>query len=155
LKWRVRLAKESDIDQIVSVVNTANKAFYRGIIPPEKFRDPFITREHLAGDFQKWHFFVCEDRERIIGTAALERSDPQTGSVYRLYVLPTFHRRGVGSALMMEVERKAKKVGLKRLRLRVMIKADWAISFYQKIGYSRVDEIDYQWGKDHVLQKNL
>ena len=56
---------------------------------------------------------------------------------------------------MQRVKHKAKELGLKRLRLRVMIKAHWAISFYQEIGYSKVDEIDYQWGKDHVLQKNL
>ena len=154
LKGRVRLADESDIDQIAHVINTTNKALYRNVIPPENFRDPFITREQLAVDFRRWHFFVYENG-RIIGTVALEKSDPRTGTVYRLYVLPEFQRRRIGSALMQEVEHKAKELGLKRLTLRVMAKAQWAISFYQKIGYSRVGEIDYRWGRDQVLQKNL
>jgi len=155
LKSRVRRANESDIDQIVNVINTTNKALYKGVIPSENFRDPFITRRQLADDFRTWHFFVYENEQRIIGTVALEESNSKTGTVYRLYVLPQFQRRGVASALMRKVEHKAKELGLKRLRLRVMVKAHWAISFYRKMGYSKVGEIDYQWGRDHVLQKNL
>jgi len=155
LRGKVRLANESDIDQIVKVVNTVNKAFYRDVIPPEHFRDPFVTREQLAADFRKWHFFVYEGKEAIIGTVALERSSSKTGTVYRLYVLPQFQRLGVASALMQRVEQKAKKLGLKRLRLRVFGRAHWAISFYQKIGYSVVGEVDYHWGRDYVFQKNL
>jgi len=155
LKGRVRRANEGDIDQIVNVVNTTNKALYRDIIPPDHFIEPFITREQMARDFRRWRFFVYKVKEGIIGTAALEQSDSETGNVYRLYVLPKFQRRGVATALMRKVECKAKELGLKRLRLRVMVKAHWAISFYQKIGYSKAGEIDYQWGRDHVLQKNL
>jgi len=155
LRGGVRLARENDIDQIVSVINKTNKAFYADIIPPENFRDPFVTREQLADDLRKWSFFVYESNEGIIGTAALEKSDSKTGIVYRLYVLPEFQRRGVASALMKQVEHKARELGLKRLKLRVMAKAHWAISFYRKIGYTKVGEIDYQWGRDHVLQKNL
>lgn len=155
LKGRVRSANESDIAQIAEVINTTNRAFYRDVIPPENFRDPFVTREQLAGDFGKWHFFVYENKGRIIGTVALEKSEPKAGTVYRLYVQPEFQRQGVASALMQEVERRAKELGLRRLRLRVMVKAHWAVSFYQKIGYSGVGEIDYRGGRDHVLQKNL
>jgi len=155
LRGRVRSANERDIDQVIRVINTTNKALYRDVIPTEKFRDPFVTREQLAEDFRRWRFFVYESKTGIVGTVALEKSDPETGTVYRLYVLPEFQRQGVGSALMRKVEQEAERLGLKRLRLRVMIKAQWAISFYQKIGYSKVGEIDYQWGRDHVLQKNL
>lgn len=155
MRGRVRLASERDIDPIVRVINTTNEALYRDIIPPQYFRDPFVAREQLAGDLRRWRFFVFESEEGIVGTAALEKSDSKTGTVYRLYVLPEFQRRGVASALMQRVEREAKRLGLKRLRMRVYVKAHWAISFYQKIGYSRVDEIDYRWGRDHVLQKNL
>lgn len=155
LKGKVRLADESDIEQIAKVVNVTNKALYKDIIPPEKLRDPFITLEKLTKDFQKWHFFVYENKRRVIGTAALEESDSETGNVYRLYVLPKFQRQGVGSALMQEVEHKAKELGLKRLKLRVYLKAHWAVSFYQKIGYSKAGEIDYQWGRDCIFQKNL
>jgi len=155
LSARVRLAEESDVDRILSVINTTNRALYMDIIPPEHFRDPFVTREQLTSDLRRWLFFVYETRGNIIGTAALERSNSKAGTVYRLYVLPEFQRRGVATALMRKLEYKAKGVGLKRLRLRVMVEARWAVAFYQKIGYSKVGEIDYGWGRDHVLQKNL
>jgi len=155
LKGKVRLACRSDTDHILNVINTTNNAFYRDVIPQEKFMDPFITRERLTADLQKWHFYVYEINERIIGTVALEKPSSEKGTVYRLYVLPEYQRRGVARTLMEEVERKAKQLGLKHLTLRVHFKAHWAVSFYQKIGYCKVGEIDYQRGRDHVLQKTF
>lgn len=53
------------------------------------------------------------------------------------------------------VERKAKEIGLKRLRLLTVGQADWAVSFYEKLGYAPADRVERPWGFDVFTEKEL
>src|SRR3989339_150276 len=52
-----------------------------------------------------------------------------------LYVLPDYHRQGIGSLLMQEVEKWAKDRKLSDLAVLVYAFNQNAVSFYQKLGY--------------------
>ena len=53
------------------------------------------------------------------------------------------------------VEQKAREIGLKRLRLLTVGQADWAVSFYKKLGYALSNKIERPWGFDVLLEKEL
>lgn len=36
-----------DLEEILGVINTTNRLFYKGIVPPERFKDPFMSYEEL------------------------------------------------------------------------------------------------------------
>jgi len=57
--------------------------------------------------------------------------------------------------LVRYVERKAKEIGLKRLRLLTVGQADWAVSFYEKLGYAPADRVERPWGFDVFTEKEL
>ncbi len=149
-KDATRLAKREDLEELLAVINTTNKSFYKGIIPPERFKDPYMSYEEAEEEFQRKDFYVYELEGQIVGVAAFEVSKvPQAhlkqphfnevGVVTRMYVLPGFQRRGIGSALISEIEGRARKQGIREILIWTDPKASWAISFYKKLGYSEID----------------
>jgi putative acetyltransferase len=62
------------------------------------------------------------------------------------YVVPEAARRGVGSALVTEMERIARDRGLTHLELHASINAEL---FYTRLGYETLER------KDHVLRSGL
>ena len=126
----------------MEVINTTNRLFYKGIIPPERFVDPFMSHEELKEEFERKDFYVCELEGRIVGVAAFETSVTRfgpVGVVTRVYVLPQFQRRGIGTALISEIESTAQEQGIREILIWTDPKATWAISFYKKVGYRGID----------------
>ena len=62
---------------------------------------------------------------------------PAVGEVHAVYVHPDHARRGVGSALLAELEGYARGRGLDRLSLQSSLNA---VGFYERAGYERVGE---------------
>lgn len=75
----------------------------------------------------------------IVGVAGLTRypydNDLRTGSVQHVYVLPSSRGRGIGRALLAEIER-CGKTHFSALVLRTDTLA--AAQFYQRVGYERL-----------------
>jgi GNAT superfamily N-acetyltransferase len=141
-KGGVRAAQVEDLKEVLALINIPNRLFYKAIVPPERFKDPFLTEAELREEFQHKDFYVYELAGRLVGVAALEAARPhltKVGIVTRMYVLPEFQRRGIGSALIREIERRAKWQGLRELLIWTDPKAEWAVSFYKKAGYEELD----------------
>lgn len=141
-KNSIRLATPEDFKEILAIINTTNRLFYKGIIPPEKFKDPFMSEEELKEEFNRKDFYVFELGSRIVGVAAFETITTDLGIVgiiTRVYVLPQFQRRGIGTALIAEIETAARGQGVKKMLIWTDPNASWAIAFYKKIGYQEVD----------------
>ena len=69
----------------------------------------------------------------IVGFADMDES----GYLNRLFVAPDFGRRGVGTALLNEMEKHAKKKGIHTISL---ISSITSKGFYQKNGYTLLGE---------------
>jgi len=138
----IRKATERDLEGILRVINTTNRLFYSRIVPPERFKDPFVSIEELRREFERKDFWVGEIAGRMVGTAALEtvatRFGP-VGIITRMYVLPRFQRRGIGTAMIAEIEKEARGRGVGEILIWTDPMATWAVSFYRKLGYSEVD----------------
>ncbi len=142
-------------EEILSVINISNREAYRGVIPPEHFREPALTQEELLEDFERMTFYACESEGRMVGVAALQDLGEGVGRVRYVYILPGYQRRGIGTALVAQVEWKAKEIGLRKLKVLTIGKADWAVDFYEKLGYVLAEEVERPWGCDAFLEKEL
>ena len=100
-------------------------------------------------------FYVYRSKGSIVGVAALYVESLDVGKIRWVYVLPGHQRRGIGTALVTHLERKAREIGLKRLRLRTTKKAHWAVSFYRGLGYDVSDKVERPWGFDLDMKKEL
>lgn len=68
--------------------------------------------------------------------------------IHQIYVLKTFHRRGIGSLLMDGIAELAKSKGADGLFLGVWENSPWAIRFYEGWGMRKVGKQIFRVGSD-------
>lgn len=151
----IEQAQFDDAREMLRVINTSNRELYQGIIPKEHFREPFMAHDKLLKSFGEMTFYVHRGEDEIQGVVALQSGEGGIGWLSRLYVLPEYQRRGIGSALVGHVEREAAVMKLKKLRLRVAERAEWAVEFYRKLGYESIDRMERSEGFVVVMEKQL
>jgi ribosomal protein S18 acetylase RimI-like enzyme len=81
-------------------------------------------------------FLVATARGRLIG-AVLGRYDGRRGWVHHLAVDARHRRRGVGAALMAELERRLRALGCRKVNLHVLAENGVVVPFYVGLGYRR------------------
>ncbi len=90
-------------------------------------------------------FLVAEMDGRVIGSV-LGGSDGRRGLVYHLAVDESYRQRGIGAALMEELEARLSRKGCLRCYLLVTKENRQAMRFYSRRGWERMDLFIY--GKD-------
>jgi ribosomal protein S18 acetylase RimI-like enzyme len=105
------------------------------------------TREEIAKKLQRDPdlFLVAELKSRIIG-AVLGGFDGRRGMVYHLAVESNYREKGIGRALMSELEKRMKQKGCIRSYLLVTRDNLDAIHFYTSQGWEQMDILTF--GKD-------
>jgi ribosomal protein S18 acetylase RimI-like enzyme len=83
---------------------------------------------------QRELFFVAEIDNRIVGTA-MGGYDGHRGWVYYVAVSPACRRRGIGAALMRQVEDGLRSIGCSKLNLQVREGNEEVVAFYTRLGY--------------------
>ena len=77
----------------------------------------------------------------------------------KLYVLERFKGKRIGYQLLLETEKKLKSRGYDEMYLEVYLKNIHAISFYQKMGFFEIGQVDFPMEhnvyQNLVLKKNL
>jgi putative acetyltransferase len=92
--------------------------------------------------------FVVATDERVVAFGSLQADAPDgyeadvDGEVTGVYVHPSVARRGVGSAVYAELERRAEAAGLGALGLLASLNA---VPFYEAHGYRRVRERSHEF----------
>ena len=135
----IREARAEDVPRILGVINDTNKAFYEAIVPVDQYREPFLALEDVEAESQRITFSVYEQDDRIVGVIALEGRADGIGIIRRLYVLPDRQRGGIGKALLVHAEGRAKRKGLREIIVWTDPKATWAVSFYKRYGYREIE----------------
>ncbi len=90
-------------------------------------------------------FLVAEVGSKVIGSV-LGGFDGRRGIVYHLAVDSGFRNRGIGAALMDELESRMKRKGCIRSYLLVTQDNQEAIRFYHSLGWEQMDILTF--GKD-------
>src|SRR4249919_4127188 len=95
----IRPCRDDERPAVLAIVNAAAAA-YRGVIPDDRWHDPYmdaaeLDREIAAGVV----FWGCEAGGALIGVMGIQPVG-DVDLIRHAYVLPACQRRGVGSELL-------------------------------------------------------
>src|SRR4051794_1561694 len=100
---RIRKSDIADVPGIFAVVNEAAQA-YRGVIPADRWHEPYMPRDELAREIASGvEFWVAEEDGELLGVMGMQDKGAVL-LVRHAYVLPTTQRKGVGTQLLHHVE---------------------------------------------------
>ena len=131
----IRRCRDDDRDAILAIVNAAAEA-YRGVIPADRWHEPYMPREELAQEIAAGvRFWVYEAGGRVTGVMGIQDKG-EVALVRHAYVATALQRKGVGAALLKQVQ----SLTGKPMLIGTWRDATWAISFYQRNGFTLVSE---------------
>jgi N-acetylglutamate synthase-like GNAT family acetyltransferase len=140
----IRLCTESDFEAIHAIINDAATA-YRGVIPDDRWHEPYMTREHLGREIADGvRFWGWESDGKLVGIMGIQDRGEVT-LIRHAYVMTEKRRKGIGSMLLEELLGKADRPVL----IGTWAAARWAVDFYRKHGFSEVSAAE----KDRLLKK--
>ena len=132
----IRDLNDTHIPAILAVVNDGAEA-YRGVIPADRWRDPYMAEDELRSEMAAGVAFLGEfDGDALIGVMGLQRVK-DVCLIRHAYVCTSLQGKGVGSRLMAALTEKADAP----LLVGTWATAAWAIGFYEKHGF-RLTEPD-------------
>jgi ribosomal protein S18 acetylase RimI-like enzyme len=83
-------------------------------------------------------FLVAELDGHLVGMGGFRPGGDARAEVLRVRVHPATRRRGIGRALMSELERRAGRCGLRAMHLDTATNQPEAMAFYEGLGYREV-----------------
>ncbi|KXH75699.1 MAG: hypothetical protein AM326_08730 [Candidatus Thorarchaeota archaeon SMTZ-45] len=148
-------AEDSDLEEILKLINTINREWFSKIIPKEYYREPFLTRKQLDEMATIMEFFIHRRKDKIIAVGSLGTRDEDTAWIPLMHVHSKHQRKGIGSSLMSFLEMKAKNLHFTKIHLETDSEAEWAVNFYKKHGYSIFKKKKNPWGYNIWFEKTL
>ena len=127
----IRQCRRDERATILAIVNAAAEA-YRGVIPPDRWHDPYMTRRELDGEIATGvDFWGYEDDGDLVGVMGIQPVG-DVELIRHAYVRPGSQRRGVGGALLEHLEGRSER----RMLVGTWAAAEWAIDFYRRHGFA-------------------
>lgn len=130
----IRRCRDDERDAILAIVNDAAQA-YRGAIPADRWREPYMPRAELDHEIASGVvFWGYEDGGELVGVMGVQPVRDVV-LIRHAYVSPTRQRGGVGSALLRHLTRDG---GGRQILVGTWATAEWAVAFYQRHGFALV-----------------
>ena len=131
----IRVCAESDSMMMLEIINDAAQA-YKGVIPDECWNEPYISSEELICEIENGVIFWClEQDEQLLGIMGIQDKGELT-LIRHAYIRRQAQKLGIGTKLLQHMENKT----VKPILIGTWAAAIWAISFYEKNGYTLVSE---------------
>ena len=126
----IRRCEPTDLAVVHAIINDAAMA-YRGIIPADRWHEPYMPMEELQQEIADGvDFWGYETEKALIGVMGVQDKG-DVALIRHAYVRNQERRKGVGTALLRHIERQTTKPIL----VGTWLDAAWAIRFYEKNGY--------------------
>ena len=130
----IRRCTASDFDRVLGIINDAAAA-YRGIIPDDRWKEPYMPAEELVEEIAAGVEF---DGYEIAGTGLAGVMGVQmvedVALIRHAYVATGHQRSGIGSALLEGLRGRVDRPIL----IGTWAAATWAIDFYRRHGFELV-----------------
>ncbi|MFW6154220.1 MAG: GNAT family N-acetyltransferase [Planctomycetota bacterium] len=140
----IRECTDADVDAIYAIINDAAIA-YRGVIPDDRWHEPYMTAEHLAGEIAAGvRFWGWATDGELLGGMGIQDVDDVT-LIRHAYVRTTHRGRGIGSALLAHL----RTLAVRPILIGTWAAATWAVAFYRKHGFRQVTDAQ----KDRLLRR--
>lgn len=130
----IRRCTEVDFEAIYAIVNQAAQA-YRGVIPPDRWHDPYMPREELAREIAAGVIFSGYERDGVLEGVMGLQPVKDVALIRHAYVRPEVQRSGVGGALLAALRAET----VRPILIGTWAAATWAVRFYQKHGFTLVE----------------
>jgi GNAT superfamily N-acetyltransferase len=132
----IRPCTPQDFDQIHAIINDGAEA-YKGIIPADRFPDPYMSHEHLRHEIDSGVIFhVYENPQNpatLAGVMGIQHVHDVT-LIRHAYIRTTHQKQGIGTLLLTHLRELTDRPVL----IGTWADADWAIRFYQRHGFRTV-----------------
>ena len=117
------------------MVNDAALA-YRGVIPADRWHEPYMPREELVSEMRSGVKFFCLRRDgRVAGVMGLQPV-ADVALIRHAYTLSSHQDSGVGTLLLDYLRRQTDRP----LLVGTWKAATWAVRFYERRGFRLVSE---------------
>jgi GNAT superfamily N-acetyltransferase len=131
--YTVRLCRKDERLVISEIINKAAEA-YRGVIPPDRWHDPYMSLQELDSEISAGVAFWAYDSEGdVIGVMGIQPVR-DVDLIRHAYVRPGNQRRGIGAALISHI----RSMSSRQMLVGTWAAAAWAIAFYQRHGFEPV-----------------
>jgi GNAT superfamily N-acetyltransferase len=125
-----------EFNSVLHVVNDAAEA-YRGVIPEDRWKEPYMSAKELRGEIESGvEFYGWMEGEILVAVMGIQRVNGVT-LIRHAYVLESFQRRGIGEKLLKHLLSLARTTDV---LVGTWEAADWAIRFYEKHGFKLVSK---------------
>jgi GNAT superfamily N-acetyltransferase len=139
------MLQPSEFNTILHVVNDAAEA-YRGVIPEDRWKEPYMSAEELRGEIESGvEFYGWVEGNVLVAVMGIQLVNDVT-LIRHAYVLISHQRRGIGEKLLKHLLSLA-RTG--EVLVGTWEAAQWAIRFYEKHGFKLVSKEE----KDRLLRK--
>jgi GNAT superfamily N-acetyltransferase len=140
----IRPCEDSDIEIIYEIINDAAEA-YRGIIPADRWKEPYMSRDELRHEIDEGVTFwgYIEDGE-LLGVMGMQDIGDVT-LMRHAYVRTDRRRQGIGGRLLSELRKRTRRPIL----IGTWAAAVWAVRFYEGHGFCLVSPEE----KDRLLKR--
>ena len=136
----VRRCGDDDVATIFAVINDGAAA-YRGVIPAERWHEPYMSEDELAAEIAAGVMFSgVEVAGALVGVMGLQPVKDVT-LIRHAYVRTNHQRRGIGARMIEALQAEATAPIL----IGTWAAATWAIRFYEKHGFQPVTAAEKNW----------
>jgi N-acetylglutamate synthase-like GNAT family acetyltransferase len=133
----VRPATPEDFQRVYEIINDAAQA-YKGIIPADRWHEPYMPQSELEEQIADGVRFTCYlEGDELLGVMGIQDKG-EVNLIRHAYVSTQRRGGGIGGILLRELVEHSEKPIL----IGTWKAADWAIRFYEKHGFTRVSEED-------------
>jgi N-acetylglutamate synthase-like GNAT family acetyltransferase len=128
----IRKARNADVPAMLAIINDAAQA-YRGVIPPDRWHEPYMAREELESEIANGVEFWVLEEDRLLGVMGIQ-DKADVALVRHAYVSTRLQRTGVGTTLLRHVL----ALTTRPVLIGTWADASWAIDFYRRNGFTVV-----------------
>lgn len=132
-KTPIRPIRTDELGLVLGIVNAAAEA-YRGVIPQDRWREPYMPAQELAEEIAAGVvFWGAEFDGRLAGVMGVQRAG-EVDLIRHAYVSPNIQRSGLGGDLLAHLTARSER----QVLVGTWAAAGWAIAFYERHGFRLV-----------------
>ena len=140
----IRRCLDADFEAIYIIINESAEA-YRGVIPTDCWRDPYMARDELRDEIRDGvAFWGYEDNGDLLGVMGIQ-TVKDVSLIRHAYVRSTNQSHGIGSKLLSHL----RTLTSRPILVGTWEDASWAVRFYTNHGFKLVSKET----KDRVLRE--
>ncbi len=129
----IRPCRNDERAAILEIVNAAAEA-YRGVIPADRWREPYMPGDELDAEIAAGVvFWGCEADGALVGLMGIQPVR-DVDLIRHAYVRPGSQRLGVGASLLAHL----RSLSSRPMLVGTWATAEWAIRFYRRHGFELV-----------------